>query len=340
MLQDAGELEDRPLPPGIDMLPSLSSRFPDRVIDFPAAYSAFSRILTRLNPDLVHAGPVHGGAFISAVKGGLPLVTMSWGSDILLEATRGWRRRAAVYALEHSDVFICDCDAVKRAAVQMGVPERRVVQFPWGVDLEEFRPNSSRDDHHHTSRDGGFILLSTRTLEPLYGVDIIVEAFIRASREEPTLRLVILGDGSQRASLERRLAEAGLSDRVVFEGQVSHEDLPGYFQESDLYLSASHSDGSSVSLLEAMASGLPALVSDIPGNKEWVIPGENGWLFRDDDAGGLADGMVSAARAKSELAPMGASGRRMVESRADWRKNKQLLEAAYQSAIGGIDGDR
>jgi glycosyltransferase involved in cell wall biosynthesis len=337
MLRDEGELEDRPIPSGIDILPSLSSRFPDRAVDFPWAYSAFSRTLVRVAPDLIHAGPVHGGAFLSALKGGFPLVTMSWGSDILLEATRGWKRRAAAYSLKRSDVFICDCEAVKNAAVRLGVEERRVVHFPWGVDLDKFYPVTSQDGQKNAYLDRDFVLLSTRTLEPLYGVDIIVEAFIRAAQEEPTLRLVIIGNGSQRENLERRLLDAGLDDRAAFKGHVSYEELPAYYRNSDLYVSASHSDGSSVSLLEAMASGLPALVSDIPGNKEWVIPGENGWLFKDDDAGSLADGLVSVVRSKSELATLGASGRRMAESRADWGKNKQLLEGAYQSAIRGIN---
>ena len=339
MLRDEGGLEDRPIPSGIDILPNLSSRFPDRAVDFPWAYSAFLRTLARVKPDLIHAGPVHGGAFLSALKGGFPLVTMSWGSDILLEATRGWKRRAATYALERSDVFICDCETVKTAAVQLGVSEKRVVQFPWGVDLDKFHPISSQNGHKDTSLDEDFVLLSTRALEPLYGVDVIVEAFIKAARGEPTLKLVIIGDGSQREDLRRRLLDAGLCDRAAFKGHVSHEELPAYYQKSDLYVSASHSDGSSVSLLEAMASGLPALVSDIPGNKEWINPGENGWLFKDSEAGSLADGMVSAVRSKSELATLGASGRRLAESRADWGKNKQLLEGAYESAIRGIDGN-
>lgn len=339
ILRDVGDLEARPIPPGIDILPSLSSRFPDRVVDFPSAYSAFSRTLARVDPELIHAGPVHGGAFLSALKDGFPLVTMSWGSDILLEATRGWKRRAAAYALGRSDVFICDCEAVKIAAVQLGVAEKRVVQFPWGVDLDKFHPISSQVSQKDPRPDEGFMLLSTRALESLYGVDIIIEAFIRATQEEPTLKLVIIGDGSQREGLEHRLAEAMLSDRAVFKGQVSYEELPAYYRNSDLYVSASHSDGSSVSLLEAMASGLPALVSDIPGNKEWVIPGENGWLFKDNEVGSLADGMVSAVRLKSELAALGASGRRMAEARADWGKNKHLLEGAYQSALRGFDGD-
>ena len=77
--------------------------------------------------------------------------------------------------------------------------------------------------------------------------------------------------------------ESGLEDKVHFAGQVDYVDLPKYYRVAHLYLSASIVDGSSVSLLEAMSCGIPALVSDIPGNREWVVPGRNGWLFPTGD---------------------------------------------------------
>ncbi len=68
----------------------------------------------------------------------------------------------------------------------------------------------------------------------------------------------------------RRIAAAGLEGRVQFAGNVPEDEMVTHFQASDVYISASHSDGSSVSLLQAMACGLPVIVSDIPGNREWV----------------------------------------------------------------------
>ena len=81
----------------------------------------------------------------------------------------------------------------------------------------------------------------------------------------------------------------GVLDRVQFGGQVSQRDLPRWYHKADLYISPSHIDGSSVSLMEALACGLPALVSDIPANREWVSEGVNGWLFPDGNADILAD---------------------------------------------------
>ena len=129
------------------------------------------------------------------------------------------------------------------------------------------------------------------------------------------------------------MEQAGLSDRAHVPGVVEPEELPAYYRAADLYVSASRSDGSSISLLEAMASGRPALVSDIPGNKEWVRSGENGWLFSDGDVEELATDLVKAASSRSELADMGAQARRIVEARGDWTSNFPKLLEAYQLAM-------
>ena len=101
--------------------------------------------------------------------------------------------------------------------------------------------------------------------------------------------------------------------------------------------SCAHSDGTSVSLLEAMASALPVLVTDISSNREWVAPGENGWLAPSGDAGAVAAALVAAAALDGEARrEMGLRNRRVVEARADWGVNgARLLEAYDALAAGG-----
>jgi len=128
------------------------------------------------------------------------------------------------------------------------------------------------------------------------------------------------------------LSRAGLADRVRFLGQVAYDELPACYRTADVYISASRCDGSSVSLLEAMASGLPAIVSDIPANREWVEPGVNGWWFRDGDAAALAESILTASRAGKGLKEMGKRSRETAEARADWRQNFPALLRAYEVA--------
>ena len=80
--------------------------------------------------------------------------------------------------------------------------------------------------------------------------------------------------------------------------------------------------------------GRPVLVSDIPGNKEWITPEREGWLFTDGDVEALAAGIVKAYSQRDlRLAEMGAAARLLAEQRADWRKNFQVLLEAYQMAV-------
>jgi glycosyltransferase involved in cell wall biosynthesis len=106
-------------------------------------------------------------------------------------------------------------------------------------------------------------------------------------------------------------------------------------------VSASRSDGSSISLLEAMACGLPAVVSDIAGNREWVEPGVNGDWFGVGEPASLAGILSTISSDPARLGAMRSEARRTAEVRADWRRNFQELLRAYALAVtlnGGRSG--
>lgn len=331
------QTEDRPLPPGVE-LQSWEAGTPDRFgwTQLPARILWLRRILRAVEPDLVHAGPVPSCAFLAALAQAAPLVSMSWGSDLLQEAQNNfWMRRFARFALRRSDWLLADCAAVRDAAAGLGFPLERVTIFPWGVDLERFSPAPAPSElRSRLGWQDAFVVLSLRSWEPVYGVETVVEGFARAALREPRLRLLLLSGGSLAPRIQQLLARHQLHDRVHLGGQISQNDLPRYYQAADLYLSASRSDGSSISLLEAMASGLPALVSDIPGNREWVRPDETGSLFPAGDAGALADALLAAAALPLECrAAQRTAARALAEARADWSKNVLLLNETYRKVI-------
>jgi glycosyltransferase involved in cell wall biosynthesis len=329
--------EDRPLPAGIEQIPWEGGLRPARWQGGLRLVAGLKRVLRQVEPDVVHAGSIQTAAFLTALAGFKPLVTMSWGSDLLQDANRSapWRW-ATRFTLQRSAILVGDCQAVKDKAVGLGFPADRVVLFPWGVDLQHFNPaaptGAQPDLRRRAGWEAAFVLLSLRSWEPLYGVDVVVRAFIDASKSRPDLRLILLGTGSQAPAIHQMLEHAGLHDLVMFGGQVRQADLPRYYRAADLYLSASHSDGSSVSLMEALACSKPVVVSDIPGNREWVSP-ETGWIFADGDAHALARCILAAASESVGLAQKGAAGRLLAEQRADWSQNFQRLLLAYQMAL-------
>lgn len=327
--------EDRPLPSGVTQVNWAGGRAPMRWQDMPGLLAALRRVLRDLRPDVVHAGTIQTAAFLTALAGFHPLVSMSWGSDLLVDSeSSSVMRQITRYTLARTDLLLGDCLAVQEKAAAFGFPSERVALFPWGVDLQHFAPQAGAADdlQARLGWQDAFVLLSNRAWEPVYGVDVIMRGFAQAARQRDDLRLLLLGNGSLAAPLKKMILDAGLMERVHFGGHVNHVDLPRFYCAADLYLSASHSDGSSVSLLEALACARPALVSDISGNREWVLPGEQGWLFPDGDADALAEGILQAAAAPEKLPEMGHKARQLAEQRADWHKNVAALPDIYRRA--------
>jgi L-malate glycosyltransferase len=292
------------------------------------------KVLDDLKPDLVHAGPIQGPAYLTALAGFHPLVSMSWGSDLMLDANKDeeWRR-VTRFTLERSDVLVGDCDCVSEQAASFGLDLKYYKKFPWGVDLQHFSPSGSSSLRQELSWQDKIVFLSTRALEPLYGADVLVKAFAAAAKTNPELRLMIFNKGSLESSLKNYVISQGLANVIRFMGLASLKQLPDIYRSADIYLSASHSDGSSVSLMEALACGLPALVSDIPGNCEWVREGEQGWLFKDGDISSFSHKILLAASQIAQLDRMKKNNRLLAEGRADWSKNFPVLLAAYNLAV-------
>ena len=324
-------LEHRALPAKIEHVLWDGGNSPVRMGDGFKLLSGLKNVIRKICPDIIHAGPIQTAAFLTALSGFRKLVSMSWGYDLMHDVNRGrawqWSTR---YTLTRSSAFVGDCETIKNLAVNYGMDANRIVIFPWGVDLEHFQPAEGYARHEIPMRS--FVVLSTRSWEPIYGVEVLAEAFIIAANSHPELQLVMTGNGSLAGKLKGIFQRAGVLDRVTFPGHIHQAELPSYYRKSDLYVSASHSDGSSISMLEALACGLPVLVSDIPGNQEWVQQGEQGWTFPDGDAQALAKSILDAVENREKLAGMGKNARILAEKRADWNKNFPKLLQAYSMA--------
>lgn len=324
----ARQVEDRPVPEGVEIVHWAGGSGVYRRAHLPRLVTSLRRVIRRIRPDLIHAGPIQDVGLVATLSGFRPRLIMSWGFDLMQDADLdGWNRRATRFVLRRADFFLSDCEATRARAVAFGLNPDRSLIFPWGVDLAHFAP--AANPSHNPDE---FVVFCNRSWEPRYGVDVLARAFVQALRQRPRLRLFLLGGGSQAGALRAILAP--VMDRVHFGGQVPQADLPRYYHQADLFVSPSHVDGSPVSLLEAMACGLPVLVSDIPANREWVEHGVNGWLFPDGDVNALTSALIRAVDERDSLPALGRAARRTAEARADWNVNAQKLLEAYRLTVG------
>jgi glycosyltransferase involved in cell wall biosynthesis len=327
------QTEDRPVPEKIEQILWAGGQSVFRWQDVPKYVLGLRSIIHRIKPDLIHAGPIQTCAFIAVLTGFRPILTMSWGFDLMKDVHRGWWwKQITRYVLRNTNFFTSDADVTRDTAVQYGMNPERTIVFPWGVDLDHFSPPSVV----RRPSSSGFTLFCNRSWEPNYGVDVLARAFAKVAAQRPDVCLLLLNDGSQGHILRQILNSGGVIERVTFAGQISQRDLPRYYHMADLYISPSHVDGSSVSLMEALACGLPCLVSDIPANKEWVFEGQNGWLFPDGDVDALVAKILAAIENRNSLYEIGKNSRAVAEDRADWKKNFGKLLIAYEQTLRTI----
>ena len=357
--------EDRPLPEGVTNIRWAGGQTPLNWRDGPKLVRDLKRVIREIQPDIIQAGPIQTAGLLTALAGFKHLVAMSWGYDLLIDAQKGpawaWATR---YTLKRATAFVGDCATIRDLAVEYGMDPEKIVTFPWGANIRKYLPaqrNGRASEPASEDMPGGaarleeplprstgsplrdrwgwgpdcFVILSTRSWSPLYGVEDLVRAFIGAAAQRPELRLLMLAGGPLSPQIKAMVHNAGLLDRVHFPGQISQADLPDYYRAADLYVSTSHSDGTSISLLEALASGLPVLVTDIPGNREWVREeGEVGWTFKDGDATDLEDRILEILQQQEKLDEVGKHARALAEERGDWEKNFRSLPLAWDMAAG------
>jgi glycosyltransferase involved in cell wall biosynthesis len=319
------QTEDRPVPAKVRQILWAGGQREFRWRDTPRLTLELRRIIREFKPDVIHAGPIQNCAFLVALSGYRHLLTMSWGYDLVMEADKSWwMKQVTGYTLRRSAFFVSDANVTREKAISFGMNPDRTVVFPWGIDLKHFKQKTFKRSNVRT-----LTLFCSRTWESIYGVDVLAKAFVKVAQTNPDVNLILLGGGSQGANIRRVLMNGGVMERVHFGGQVGQRDLPRWYHMADIYISPSHVDGSSVSLMEALASGLPCLVSDIAGNREWIRDGVNGWLFRDGDVDDLAEKILYAIKNQREFKRIGELARKTAEEKADWKKNFGTLLEVY-----------
>lgn len=305
-----------------------------------AAAMRFCQVAHSVSPDLIHAGPIPTGGFFAALAGFHPLLMMSWGSDVLsFPDETPLARRITEFALRRADIVIADCEAVRdRVRAFSGLRPEQIVCLPWGVNLKTFRRKASTLGlRERLGWSDCKVVASARALEPIHNPLVLIDALRIVLAQRSDVRLLMLGDGSMKPVVQSLIEKHTLSQRVHLAGEVPESAIADYFAESDLYVCATGCDGSSISLLQAMACGLPAVVVNGYGNKEWIVDGENGWLYPAGNREALAQTILHGLANDSVREMAGQINIRITRERANWERNFARVLTAYEELLVGAD---
>ena len=292
---------------------------------YPLAAPALRAALEEFAPDFVDAHFVPNYGLLGVLAGRHPLSVTAWGSDLLVTApSHALQRARARFVLERADLVLADAENLAAAARRLGAPPLRVHAIPWGVSRARFHPRGPRTPG---------LLLGTRMHEPVYDVATIIDGVAPLMARFPLLRLELAGDGSLRAALEARAAAKLPAGRYAFLGRLDPEAMAAKLAAADIYLSSSLSDSTSVSLLEAMASGALPVVSDLEGNREWVREGEGAWLFAPGDAAGLTAALERAYSSPPAAEAARARNAAVLAERGDEAVQMAKIESLFLAAV-------
>ncbi len=163
-------------------------------------------------------------------------------------------------------------------------PKQAIKIITNGIDTEEFFAKKIGD-----KREGEFKVICGSRLTPRKGISYIIEAIDLLKRKNLKVMLEIIGEGNAEKDLKELVRSKGLTKEVIFLGRIEHRLLPKYYQNADVYVSASFNEGMSNTMLEALACGLPIIATETGGTEEMVKVGRNGFVIKMKSAEEIAN---------------------------------------------------
>jgi glycosyltransferase involved in cell wall biosynthesis len=292
--------------------------------------------------DLVHAVMVSGGAFAAAAYLKLrrrpSLLTLQDGDSE--EYVRRYLGPLFVtYAPLHRrfDHVQAISSALAQRAVHYGVPVSSVTVVPNGCDPHLFdEPDAAAIAalRRRLDLDGARVVVSVSRLVLKNGIDRLLRAFPAVLAAVPDAALLLVGDGEDRATLERIAQEQGIAPRVRFAGAVAHDHIGDYLRLADVFARPSLSEGLGTAFLEAMACGVPIVGTRTGGIPDFLAEGRTGLFCDPERPETIAEAIVRVLRDDGLAGGLARAGRALVAERYRWEAVAERIGALYERLLG------
>lgn len=290
-------------------------------------------IISGARPGILHAHSAGAYAWLAMACGFRPYVITPWGTDILIDVQESRLiRYFTVRSLNKAELITCDGINMKNEIVKLGVNADKIRLVIFGVDLRRF--NFYEDSKSEFRKKYGIgerkIVVSTRTLTPVHDVQTFVRSIPLIKETVPEAVFVIVGDGTERKSLEELAKSLGIYDSTRFIGRVEEDEMAQCLSAADVYVSTSMADsGLAASTAEAMACKLPAVVTDNGDNSDWVIENKGGFIVPASEPEIMAKQIIRLLQDDELRQELGLYNRAVIEDRNNYVKEMDKMESFY-----------
>jgi L-malate glycosyltransferase len=228
--------------------------------------------VNKIQPDILHAHQLPAAGWMGAITGYHPYVITGWGSDFLIEPKKSFFRRMLTrIVLARTDFITIPSKIMYNAAYNLGFPEDRLYLIPWGVETNIFKSNNSArriERQKLNLQEDTPVLFCPRGIKPVYNIEIVIEACHIVLKKFSNLRLLLLSYNllpDYQKTLECLIGSLNMETNVIWlPAQSSINDMASLYQMSDIVITIPSSEGYGFSAYEAMACGIPTVISDLP----------------------------------------------------------------------------
>ncbi len=220
-----------------------------------AEFFALKTLVRQIKPDIIHAHWIIPQGFIAALVKkftGVPYVVTSHGSDIM--GLKGFIKPKR-FTLENAKAITVVSNDLKSTVLKEINSKLNIQVIPMGIDTKLFSPRKKDLSLKKKYSINGPFLLFVGRLAPEKGIDLLIEAMPEVIKKSPESKLLIIGDGTLKKQLVKKVEELNLKDNVLFLGWINHKDLPRYYATADILISPSKREGYGLTMAEAVASG-------------------------------------------------------------------------------------
>jgi glycosyltransferase involved in cell wall biosynthesis len=297
------------------------------------------QLVKKIKPDVVDGHFITNNGFLAACTGFHPLIITAWGSDVLIYPKHSFLSRIrAWYAIKKAEIVICDSDIVKEGLIKLGTNPGKIRRILNGVDTQLFNPQQRTEKLRDIfGASQGSVVICIRNLKPIYNIEMLLRAIPIILEQVPGTRFVIGGDGEQRNYLKDLASKLGILRNVMFIGFIQHNQLSSYLASSEIYVSTSLSDSTSLSLQEAMSCELAPVLTNLPANREWVTDGKNGFIVPINNIHMFAERTIYLLKNEELRKEFGKASRELIMEKAEYKKEMEKMEKVYINEIEKFD---
>jgi len=274
--------------------------------------------LCRFKPDVLISGEFGARTLIAALYARLfnrRLVVSFEGTPHTERDIKPIQRRLRRMIRRAPRAYTVDGRQGREYLQSMSIPARSIFEIGQAIDADSFADQLSADERHALRNELGICghcYLFCGALITRKGIDQLLDAWeVFAKNQDATATLLVVGEGPERARLEKRVTNTGLSN-VKFVGHLQRHRLPAIYHAADVFVFPTLEDCWALAVNEAMAAGLPVINSKYTGSADMIVEGENGWVIDPLNRDDLLRGLRLAWEVRDDRWSMGAAARRSV----------------------------